>query len=297
MARLQLQVSLYPSVIAYISSLGCPPRISDKVIHRQSVRLGRTIKLLCPVEGDPPPLTMWMKDGRTIHSGWTRFRILQQGLKIKEVESEDAGTYICKATNGFGSTNVNYTLIVIDRTAAFLAGEPLSLKVQMRRITVILQMVTEIERPVSPDNCEPTAAPPGSPGVCFGRRNSKSGESCGNSIKRVMSAKASYELCWFECGFVNPFPSRRFGRRFLFWEVKILMVNSWKLVCVFGLKCKCGMTPGATPALCRMCNDNYFTFGDGIAFGPCLFMAPWTWKADKLVKAVCIHEWYEPSMM
>uniref|UniRef100_A0A674G8Q5 receptor protein-tyrosine kinase n=1 Tax=Taeniopygia guttata TaxID=59729 RepID=A0A674G8Q5_TAEGU len=91
-----------------------PPRISDKVIHRQSVRLGRTIKLLCPVEGDPPPLTMWMKDGRTIHSGWTRFRILQQGLKIKEVESEDAGTYICKATNGFGSTNVNYTLIVID---------------------------------------------------------------------------------------------------------------------------------------------------------------------------------------
>lgn len=97
---------------ALCSFLG-PPRIADKVIHRQSVRLGRTIKLLCPVEGDPPPLTMWMKDGRTIHSGWTRFRILQQGLKIKEVESEDAGTYICKATNGFGSTNVNYTLIVI----------------------------------------------------------------------------------------------------------------------------------------------------------------------------------------
>ncbi|XP_034272127.1 fibroblast growth factor receptor-like 1 isoform X1 [Pantherophis guttatus] len=91
-----------------------PPRIADKVIHRQSARLGRTIKLLCPVEGDPPPLTMWTKDGRTIHSGWMRFRVLQQGLKIKEVESEDAGTYICKATNGFGSTNVNYTLIVID---------------------------------------------------------------------------------------------------------------------------------------------------------------------------------------
>lgn len=90
-----------------------PPRIADKVIHRQSVRLGRTIKLLCPVEGDPPPLTMWTKDGRTIHSGWMRFRVLQQGLKIKEVESEDAGTYICKATNGFGSMNVNYTLIVI----------------------------------------------------------------------------------------------------------------------------------------------------------------------------------------
>lgn len=95
-----------------LSSPG-PPRIADKVIHRQSARLGRTIKLLCPVEGDPPPLTMWTKDGRTIHSGWMRFRVLQQGLKIKEVESEDSGTYICKATNGFGSMNVNYTLIVI----------------------------------------------------------------------------------------------------------------------------------------------------------------------------------------
>ncbi|XP_041124486.1 fibroblast growth factor receptor-like 1 isoform X2 [Polyodon spathula] len=72
------------------------------------------MKLLCPVEGDPPPLTMWTKDGRTIHSGWTRFRVLRQGLKIKEVEVEDAGTYICKATNGFGSININYTLIVID---------------------------------------------------------------------------------------------------------------------------------------------------------------------------------------
>ncbi|KAJ1213628.1 hypothetical protein NDU88_001261 [Pleurodeles waltl] len=101
-----------------------PPQIADKVIHRQSVRLGRTIKLLCPVIGDPPPLTMWMKGGRNIHSGWTRFRVLQQGLKIKEVESEDAGTYICKATNGFGSVNVNYTLIVIDDSSAGKDSQP-----------------------------------------------------------------------------------------------------------------------------------------------------------------------------
>ncbi|XP_073418163.1 fibroblast growth factor receptor-like 1, partial [Dendrobates tinctorius] len=101
-----------------------PPRISDKVIHRQTVRLGRTIRLLCPVEGDPPPLTMWMKDGRSIHSGFTRFRAYGQGLKIKDVESEDAGSYICKATNGFGSINVNYTLIVIDDSSAGKPNHP-----------------------------------------------------------------------------------------------------------------------------------------------------------------------------
>ncbi|XP_060700587.1 fibroblast growth factor receptor-like 1 isoform X2 [Hemiscyllium ocellatum] len=102
-----------------------PPQISSRVINRQTVRLGRTIKLPCPVEGDPPPLTMWTKDGRTIHSGWTRFRVLRQGLKIKEVEAEDAGTYICKATNGFGSINLNYTLIVINDSSTGRNGQKL----------------------------------------------------------------------------------------------------------------------------------------------------------------------------
>ncbi|XP_012638847.1 fibroblast growth factor receptor-like 1 isoform X1 [Microcebus murinus] len=91
-----------------------PPRMADKVVPRQVARLGRTVRLQCPVEGDPPPLTMWTKDGRTIHSGWSRFRVLPQGLRVKEVESEDAGIYVCKATNGFGSLSVNYTLIVMD---------------------------------------------------------------------------------------------------------------------------------------------------------------------------------------
>lgn len=71
------------------------------------------MKLQCPVEGDPPPLIMWSKDGRNIHSGWMRFRVTHQALRIKEVEAEDAGTFNCKATNGFGSVNINYTLVVI----------------------------------------------------------------------------------------------------------------------------------------------------------------------------------------
>lgn len=95
-----------------------PPRVSQRVPHRQNVRLGRTVKLPCPVEGDPPPLNMWTKDGRNIHSGWTRFRVSQHSLRIKEVETDDAGTYICKATNGFGSVNINYTLIVIDDSSS-----------------------------------------------------------------------------------------------------------------------------------------------------------------------------------
>ena len=73
------------------------------------------------MEGDPPPLIMWTKDGHNIYSGWIRFRILRMGLKIKEVEVDDTGTYICKATNGFGSVNINYTLIVIGEYGWFLS--------------------------------------------------------------------------------------------------------------------------------------------------------------------------------
>ncbi|XP_078796428.1 fibroblast growth factor receptor-like 1 isoform X2 [Oryzias latipes] len=101
-----------------------PPRVSGKVAYRQTARLGSAIKMPCPVEGDPPPLIMWTKDDRNIHSGWIRFRILRMGLKIKEVEADDAGTYICKATNGFGSVNINYTLIVIDDPGSDKTGKP-----------------------------------------------------------------------------------------------------------------------------------------------------------------------------
>lgn len=52
------------------------------------------------------------------------------------------------------------------------------------------------------------------------------------TASRGLCQPISCELLWFECGFVNTFPSRRFGRcsSLHFWEVKILMVNFEKLV-------------------------------------------------------------------
>lgn len=118
-----LKTTLFISVAVLLSDCARgPPRVSHKVTHRQSARLGSAIKLPCPVEGDPPPLIMWTKDGRNIHSGWVRFRFLRMGLKIKEVEADDAGTYICKATNGFGSVNINYTLIVVEDSTRRASG-------------------------------------------------------------------------------------------------------------------------------------------------------------------------------
>lgn len=92
-----------------------PPWVSRQVEERQTANLGRTIRLPCPVEGDPAPLVLWVKDGRNVHPGWSRYKVLKQSLKIKEVELEDAGVYICRVTNGFGSLALNFTLIVIGK--------------------------------------------------------------------------------------------------------------------------------------------------------------------------------------
>ncbi|KAK1804016.1 hypothetical protein P4O66_020001, partial [Electrophorus voltai] len=85
------------------------------VAERQTVRLGHTVRLPCPVEGDPAPLVVWVKDGRTVHAGWGRFHVRRHSLRIMEVEVEDSGIYACHAANGFGSVSLNFTLIVIEK--------------------------------------------------------------------------------------------------------------------------------------------------------------------------------------
>ncbi|XP_072314462.1 fibroblast growth factor receptor-like 1 [Eucyclogobius newberryi] len=118
-----LKTALILSVALLLSDCARgPPRVSHKVAHRQSSRLGSPIKLPCPVEGDPPPIIRWTKDDRYIHSRWGRFRFLRTGLKINKTEADDAGTYICKATNGFGSVYINYTLIVIGNPRSESSG-------------------------------------------------------------------------------------------------------------------------------------------------------------------------------
>ncbi len=90
-----------------------PPRVISRVYRRQIARVGDTVKLVCPVEADPPPLLQWTKDDESINGMWDRHRMLSRALKIKDAVIADTGTYICKATNGFGSVNVDYRLYVL----------------------------------------------------------------------------------------------------------------------------------------------------------------------------------------
>jgi hypothetical protein len=48
---------------------------------------------------------------------WPRYRITKKegALRIKDIELDDAGIFVCKATNGFGSINVNFSLVVVGK--------------------------------------------------------------------------------------------------------------------------------------------------------------------------------------
>ena len=75
--------------------------------------IGKNYKIPCPVMADPPAIMEWSKEGQPIHSGWERFKVVDTGLRIKEIENEDGGYYNCKATNGYGSVNINFTLTIL----------------------------------------------------------------------------------------------------------------------------------------------------------------------------------------
>ncbi|XP_050395678.1 fibroblast growth factor receptor-like 1 [Patella vulgata] len=115
MAYLRQWLLLVLVQVLQICTASGPPRVIGKVHHRHIAKVGRNTKLLCPVEADPPPLMQWNKNNHNIPNGWTRFKVSQDGqLRIREIEMDDAGTYVCKAINGFGNIKINYTLIVVD---------------------------------------------------------------------------------------------------------------------------------------------------------------------------------------
>jgi hypothetical protein len=75
-------------------------------------RAGGTLRLSCPVELDSQPIFEWTRDGENIYSGWERFKVTNQGLRIRDLAEDDSGHYVCRATNGFGSVTLDYDVYV-----------------------------------------------------------------------------------------------------------------------------------------------------------------------------------------
>ena len=91
-----------------------PPSLDPGNFERFQIhRAGSNLRLACPVQGDPSPWVEWSKDDIVINSAWSRFRTLAKGsLKARDLMVEDSGSYVCKATNGFGSISAQIHLFI-----------------------------------------------------------------------------------------------------------------------------------------------------------------------------------------
>ena len=108
----------------YVFSSVSPHFMEEQKMLRNSavVRpVGSSVRLRCRAEGNPPPHVIWIRDGLkgrvTLESTedeedsnkrkWT--------LKLRNLQEDDSGTYVCKVTNRLGTINFTYSLEVIGR--------------------------------------------------------------------------------------------------------------------------------------------------------------------------------------
>ncbi|KAK5871231.1 hypothetical protein PBY51_004123 [Eleginops maclovinus] len=90
-----------------------PPRITGLKEEDVSVIEGHMVSLLCDVQSYPPPEITWTRDGQVLHFS-TGIRILPGGqmLQLPRARLEDAGQYVCTATNPAGQDQKSILLSV-----------------------------------------------------------------------------------------------------------------------------------------------------------------------------------------
>jgi len=83
------------------------------------VSAGEALRLDCPVDNSAAvgrgaaPIITWYKDGDEVSVGWERYRVVRHdALYVRDVEPRDSGVFVCRATNGFGSVDVKYLVLV-----------------------------------------------------------------------------------------------------------------------------------------------------------------------------------------
>ncbi|GFR08100.1 twitchin, partial [Trichonephila clavata] len=91
-----------------------PPKFLQSLGDR-TVQDGESVTLKCTISGDPEPQVEWTKNGKALHSSKEislKYKTGVATLSIEEVYPEDAGEYVCKATNSIGEVSTKCKLQV-----------------------------------------------------------------------------------------------------------------------------------------------------------------------------------------
>ncbi|XP_053542916.1 hemicentin-1 isoform X1 [Ictalurus punctatus] len=126
--------------VGSIKSLGFvyvkEPPIIDGDVHSNHIEpLGGNAILNCEVRGDPLPTIQWSKKGINVRTS-NRIRQLDNGsLAIYGTVSEDAGSYVCVATNDAGVVERTVTLTL--QSSPIFTVEPMDTVVDSGSIVVL----------------------------------------------------------------------------------------------------------------------------------------------------------------
>ena len=124
-----------------------PPRVSLAGYRRRHlVNAGETLRLGCPVDGggggDAAPIMTWFKDGDELSAvGWERYRVRHDALYVRDTEPTDSGVFVCQATNGFGSVDVKYLVLVL---AGHIKTSQVAFNKELHKRTFVVPIGTEV---------------------------------------------------------------------------------------------------------------------------------------------------------
>ncbi|XP_060082150.1 hemicentin-1-like, partial [Ylistrum balloti] len=125
---------------AYLDAKG-PPKIINIPVLQAFV--GETIRMRCDAQGKPPPTTSWL----TPPSVSNAYEDTDGTLVILSVSKQDAGPYICRATNSFGTDTATTNLVVKEAAKAEIATPMVGLKQNVNNFA--LDCKASGEQPIS----------------------------------------------------------------------------------------------------------------------------------------------------
>ena len=100
-------------------------------------KFGETIKLNCPISSRLKLLIDWSKGGEDITDyNWERYSLDKKSLLIKAATYDDTGIFICKGTNGFGSSQVRIDLFVLGKLCKTIFPRVQPIKILKSQVSI-----------------------------------------------------------------------------------------------------------------------------------------------------------------
>ncbi|GBM59397.1 Peroxidasin [Araneus ventricosus] len=108
-----------------------PPVFLERPRDQEALQ-GNSVELICLVEGLPPPVLSWSKDGSPVHIG-NKFKVLKDGthFRIEEVREEDTGIYTCHAENESGQRNSSAFVMIRRNVPPVFSRVPEDQRIEM----------------------------------------------------------------------------------------------------------------------------------------------------------------------